>query len=543
MNIDGVYSELRFDTFADWLGVQTDSGKSVLERSRKTHTWSSSLPTLRRRTEQIKSFRQNLSSEPKQSLNEYFQEISQSSKVASEVIQALESDSSTNDFMEECYGQLLFRHEMLRPINHIPFFLILLRFFKIYVTPAMAVAMPLLTVILPYILVRYVFGIPMPVSVYIGIVKQFYTGNGFKGLMPTPDLDGQLAQVHRAASEDTQDFLGKMKFYGQTAWLLFSFGQSMWQPIQAARHLAKLDHTLCLQGEAIRTTYNCAVKIRQILEKFHLKVAKLPFEEHEVQDARIAVASVLESPARFKLLLELIGEWEVLFRFASNPDICPVEWIENTSTKPVVLSLKDTFDIHVVPEKRVKISVVMNKKNHAILTGPNRGGKSTALRAIGRSVFLAHNYGVAIGSAAAMTPLDYMQTCLRLEDVPGSASLFEREVAIASLALQRSNNHRGIVLIDELFHSTNPPDAEIASKLFLEQLWASNQTLSIISTHMFQLLDIGTAAAGNKVQKLCCPASYKNDGSVDYKYGLAKGICTVSSVKEILREKGFPACA
>ena len=535
MNIDGVYSELRLDTFGDWLGVVTDSGKSVLERSRKPCSWSSSLPVLQRKTAQIQSFRQKLDANGANSiknLDSAFKEIAESSRIASEVVK------EESAFAEECYGQLLFRHEMLTPINHIPFFLILLRFFKIYVTPAMAVAMPLLTVILPYILVKYVFGIPMPLSVYIGIVKQFYTGNGFKGLMPTPDLDGQLAQVHRSATEGTQDFLGKMKFYGQTAWLLFSFGQSMWQPIQTARHLAKLDQTLCSQGEAIRRIYNNTVTIRNILEGFHLKVARLPFEEHEVQDDRIAVASVLESPNRFKLLLELIGEWEVLFRFASHSDICPVRWITPSESANCSLRLRNTFDIHVVPQKRVKISVILHKKTHAILTGPNRGGKSTALRAIGRSVFLAHNYGVAVGEAAAMTPLDYIQTCLRLEDIPGSASLFEREVAIASLALQRSQSLRGLVLIDELFHSTNPPDAEIASRLFLKQLWASKQTLSIISTHMFQLLDLGTQS---KVQKLCCPASYRTDGSVDYKYGLAKGICTVSSVKEILKEKGFPA--
>ncbi len=530
MNIDGVYSELRLDTLGDWLGVVTDSGKSVLQRSRKGHTWSSDTKVLQRRTAQIESFRQKLSSESAKELDKNFLEIAESAKIASEV-------TAESEFAEECYGQLLFRHEMFQTINHIPFFLILLRFFKIYVTPAMAVAMPLLTVVLPYIIVRYFFGIPMPLSVYIGIVKKFYTGNGFKGLMPTPNLDGQLAQVHRAATEGASDFLGKMKFYGQTAWLLFSFGQSMWQPIQAARHLAKLDQTLYNQGEAIRRTYNCAVRIRQILEGFHLKVSRLPFEEHEVQDPRMAVASVLESPSRFKILLELLGEWEVLFRLASHQDICPVQW----NPHQIVINLRNTFDIHVVPEKRVKISIKMCKKTHAILTGPNRGGKSTALRAIGRSVFLAHNYGVAIGEAAIMTPLDYIQTCLRLEDIPGSASLFEREVAIASLALQRSKSHRGLVLIDELFHSTNPPDAEIASRLFLQQLWASDQTLSVISTHMYQLLDIGI---GNKVQKLCCPATYRDDGSVDYKYGLTKGICTVSSVKEILKEKGFPAsCA
>jgi DNA mismatch repair ATPase MutS len=168
-----------------------------------------------------------------------------------------------------------------------------------------------------------------------------------------------------------------------------------------------------------------------------------------------------------------------------------------------------------------------------MLTGPNRGGKSTALRAIGRSVFLAHCFGCAIGRSATMTPLRWMQTCLRLQDIPGEQSLFEREVGAAALALRRLGYGRGLVLIDELFHSTNPPDAEIASRQFLGKLWTSKKTLSVISTHVFALVE----DCSSDVQRLCCQAIEGPRGQVKYKYGLSTGICKVSSVKEILREK------
>ena len=41
------------------------------------------------------------------------------------------------------------------------------------------------------------------------------------------------------------------------------------------------------------------------------------------------------------------------------------------------------------------------------------------------------------------------------------------------------------------------------------------------------------------MQRLCCPASIKSDGSVAYTYRLASGICTVSSVGELLEENGL----
>ena len=525
MDIQGVQTELRLhdDSFADWLKVKTDSGKTILKKKQ----WSQDPSVLMRRTAQISCLRKCLKTTD---LNEnIFNQISQAELKAREVLK------SDEPFADECYGQLLFRHDLLKPINYIPFFLIVLRFWKIYIQPASAILMPLTAIILPYILIRFFFGLPMPISTYITIIKEFYTGNGFQGLMPTPELDGQLAQVTaQAKSKAPQDFLGKIKFYAQTGWLVFSFLQSLWQPIQAAQHLAVLDKTLCEQGAAIRTIFTSATTIRDTYTRMGIKVPRLPIEASEVADDRMAVATCLDSPDRFRLLLELVGEWEVFYRFATHNDICLVQWLPIQQTP--YIKLTNTFDIHIDPTSRIPISVTLgSRKNsqHALLTGPNRGGKSTALRSIGRSVFIAHNFGVAIGSAAIMTPLNYIQTCLRLEDIPGNSSLFEREVAVASLALARSNTP-GLLLIDELFHSTNPPDAEIASRIFLEQLWKSHSTISVISTHMFQLLN-----EEHNIQQLCCPATEDSDHKVIYHYGLARGVCKVSSVREILQECGL----
>ena len=88
------------------------------------------------------------------------------------------------------------------------------------------------------------------------------------------------------------------------------------------------------------------------------------------------------------------------------------------------------------------------------------------------------------------------------------------------------------MLLDELYHSTNPPDAEKACAIYTEQLWAQPNTLSIISTHLFDFVD----RAPTTIQRLCCPATISPDESVHYTYRLASGICKVSSVKELLVE-------
>jgi DNA mismatch repair ATPase MutS len=126
---------------------------------------------------------------------------------------------------------------------------------------------------------------------------------------------------------------------------------------------------------------------------------------------------------------------------------------------------------------------------------------------------------------------------LRLEDRPGQQSLFEREVSVAGDILKRSRKKdtRGWVVIDELFHTTNPPDAVTASQIFLQELWNSNRITSIVSTHLFSHAE----NAPVNVQRLCVESEENMDTQkITYKYTVARGVNTMSSVQELLIESG-----
>lgn len=511
MDLAGVYKDLRIDECNAFIGIRTEAGAAVMKDA--CSKWTKNIGALQRRTDRIAALRERL--------DPVFREESErdleAAAAAEPTVRKILDPPS--DFAEECYGQLLFRGDLTVTANHIPFLLTVLRFYKIFVTPVMAVAMPLMALILPYILVRFVFGLPMPVGTYIGLLRRVYSG-GMGG------SDGAVAGA-------TTGYLSQLKFYAQTGWLCFNFAQSLWQPFQSAKHLYHLDKTLQAEGQAIQALVGATHRLRERLLALGFRSSPLSIDLESVADVRRAVAYVLESPEAMKLLLRQLGEYEVLYRLAAHPDLCIVRWLGGARPQ---LRIRRTCDIRVRREERVPISVRMDKQPHSLLTGPNRGGKSTALRAIGRCVFLAHTLGVGIGERVAMTPFDWIQTCLRLEDIPGQQSLFEREVAFAALGLDRirTSKGRGLLFIDELFHSTNPPDAEIASRQFLDELWSSRRTLSIISTHLFALTD----SPAERVQLLCCPAI--DDGRrITYKYGLATGVCKVSSVREILREQGF----
>jgi DNA mismatch repair ATPase MutS len=153
------------------------------------------------------------------------------------------------------------------------------------------------------------------------------------------------------------------------------------------------------------------------------------------------------------------------------------------------------------------------------------------------NVWLSQTYGVAFATAATLTPFAWIESGLRLVDQPGAQSLFERELSFASKVLRRSNlSERGLLLYDELFHSTNPPDGTKTAKRFLDSLWTSNSVLSVVSTHVFELVE----ASPKHVQRLCVPASLSDTG-IRFSFTLVPGICKVSSVEQLYKKFGFPA--
>jgi DNA mismatch repair ATPase MutS len=193
-------------------------------------------------------------------------------------------------------------------------------------------------------------------------------------------------------------------------------------------------------------------------------------------------------------------------------------------------------------EHAVPSSLDLYEKPHAILTGPNGGGKSSFLRAVLQSVLLGHAFGFAPAKEAYMPRFVWIASGLQLRDTPGKFSMFETEVKFAADTIQSAGTDGpGLVLFDELFHSTNPPDAIRTSQAFCSQLWEKKHCISIVSTHVYSL---AREAPSSNVKQLCV-ASWKHpDGTYTFSYALQRGICEVSSVDLLLEQNGLlaPSC-
>jgi DNA mismatch repair ATPase MutS len=184
-------------------------------------------------------------------------------------------------------------------------------------------------------------------------------------------------------------------------------------------------------------------------------------------------------------------------------------------------------------------------RQNILLTGPNRGGKSTLLKSLGAAVLMSQTIGVVFARRAVMPVFGAIITALQPADKLGARSLFEAEIEFAKgVKTVLAGGPTTFLMMDEIFHGTNAHDGVEASQVFLDDLYESSASLfSIVSTHYMGLPErYGSMGSGtNVVQTLCMDAATDpaDPDRLIYTYKLKEGVNQLSSVREILRERGL----
>ena len=501
MDTASILRESRAESALDRLGFTTEVGKQQYKQQLQKLT--PNIGILQRRQATILALRKGLDIETDNKLQSLFQDI-----------QTIEPDLQiffdSSDVEKDSYQQLMFSAwKPLQVLNTVPFLLLALAFFKKFVVPALAVLTPLFMVVMPYVFLKYWYNLPISTDQYIKILTGMFGLQNLDLKNPRTILQGSLT--------------------------MFSIGQSIYQPIQNAIHLQTIHQQMMKKAEAAQRFVVCSEEILQCLPSAYRY--KNPLQDMETQDIHRLFASFWDEPHRLRLALQCVGDCEVVYRLAKSPHVKPV--VFKASDKPY-MSIKDGIDPFL--ENPIPYSLLLNgKSHHAILTGPNRGGKSSVLRSTLLNLVMMQTFGVGFALDSGrleLRPFDWIATGLRLEDRPGSSSMFESEVDFAIQILQRAKQQPeklGFLVFDELFHSTNPPDGARTADIFLTKIWDHKNLASFISTHVFEL----AKKASPKIQKLCVPAHKKEDGDLHFTYTLQDGICEVSSVDLILQEKGL----
>jgi DNA mismatch repair protein MutS len=145
---------------------------------------------------------------------------------------------------------------------------------------------------------------------------------------------------------------------------------------------------------------------------------------------------------------------------------------------------------HVLLQTPVAYDLIMHREeNFVFLTGANMAGKSTLIKAVGSSVFLAH---IGMGVPAKhmqLTLFDGLLSNINVADniAKGESYFFNEVQRIKNTIYKINNGKKWLVLIDELFKGTNVQDAMKCSLTVIKGLIKIKNSLFILSTHLYEI--------------------------------------------------------
>lgn len=397
--------------------------------------------------------------------------------------------------------------------------------FRTLFLPALSVLLPLLVLLAPLLFFTVLAKQPLTVEGYFGLLQK-----SLKTAMPSVLGKPRFAGTGGIAE------LGEQFVHIGVA--IAMFVASIWNQISAAISMRAVVADMRVRANAVATFTEATRSLAT-----RMGVPLCPALQEPWSDGELGVfGHAWNAPDRVREVLAFAGHLDMLACLATAKRTCfPLTPLTSASDS---LELTDLYHPGVPIKERVYNSVLLatdvsGSAANVLLTGPNRGGKSTLLKAIGVAVLMSHTVGVVFAREARIPRFANIITALAPADVVGKLSLFEAEIEFAKDVKERiQNGGTTFLMMDEIFHGTNAHDGVEASQVFLDQLYDPKVRglFSIVSTHYMNLPE-----RYGQVQHLCMDASV-NPSDPDrlvYTYKVRKGVNQFSSVREILRERGL----
>jgi hypothetical protein len=509
---DYVLRDLDVDELARAFATQTHAGTEALKERLSAPT--ADTIELEKRQTQLRSVKSRLKAK------ETISAALATMKACEEDVRSI-ATAHDDQRHAEYYNQILWSPtSMVARLNTQSWFTELTVFLRTIFLPGMSVILPLLVFVAPLV-------------IYYVVLKQPLT------------FDGYLSMLQASFKKVVPSVLGKPRFAGQGGALesgekfmhvgasLAVFGASVWNQISAALSMRAIVADMRRRASSL-VAFTEAV--RSVAATLDVTVS-LPTWAPGTMGA---FGDAWNRPAQVQELLAAAGHVDMLIAIASRKRTAFVERGDH-------VAITDIYHPGTKGPSRVYNTVTLKDRNHVLLTGPNRGGKSTMLKSLGISVLMAQTLGIVFARKAVLPVFGSIITALAPSDVVGKMSLFEAEIEFAKGVRTRiqdgAENGPVFLMMDEIFHGTNAHDGVTASQIFLDDLYkyGGDRIVSIVSTHYMNLPERYGNEKDGKVANLCMEAS---EDPVDperlvYTYKLCTGINRHSSVREILKERGL----
>jgi DNA mismatch repair protein MutS2 len=242
------------------------------------------------------------------------------------------------------------------------------------------------------------------------------------------------------------------------------------------------------------------------LETIHLNNELVRIHEEELREIhrllREFTSRLREHAREIESMAEALGRLELLFakaEFAVEFRCCVPRFSPQASRRLVLREARHPLLEDILRPRRkpvVPVSLSLEGEQRTLLiSGPNTGGKTVALKTVGLLALMAHA-GLPVPAAEAEFPL-FDQVLADIGDhqsLQESLSSFSAHIGAIRSMLEAASTD-SLVLLDELGRATDPEEGGALGVVLLESFRARG-AFTLASTHLMAMKVYGASTAG-----------------------------------------------
>lgn len=384
--------------------------------------------------------------------------------------------------IDSLYEMFYFKNKYLKILNYNEWYLLAMNIYKIFIAPGITIISPLSTIIFMFVAYKY-YKLELPFVELLKVAKKLF----FSQFSSSSNL--------------------KM-FFSMSIWIFFYF-QGVYQTFNTSIQLNKICnifHTkINLISSFIKNNnelYNFKTKINLELIHNELDYKKLlNLLNRFPSDVRLISnkGGILSS---YYTLLEIKDELKPFIMFLSEMD-----YYNSLSILYNEFQLKDNkYSLpNFIEHKNIKLKLTkcwnpyldekpvtndIDIKKNIVITGPNAAGKSTFIKTILLNTLLSQTISLSSSEIINITPFEVLNSYLHIPDNKGKESLYEAEMnrSIDYIEQLKENKHlKSLIIMDELFSSTNSIEGLEASKIVCKKMAKYKNNLTLLTTHYYEI--------------------------------------------------------
>tara|TARA_Y100000385_G_scaffold85093_1_gene87305 strand:+ start:269 stop:2149 length:1881 start_codon:yes stop_codon:yes gene_type:complete len=445
-----------------------------------------------------------------------------------------EMNEDTNNLINMLY----FNSFILKNLNNSSHILTLKNIYKIYLLPTIGIITPIVYFILPYLVIRFKFGIQFSFTSFIKFIYNYYVNLNFGNMF----ANSKLNMIRKV-------------------WMLFSilfYFNSIFNSIELSKLTHKINILICNHinsiSKYIKAGYDIIEAIyddnnfNNVFNNINYDIKNIEYLLNFKNLQNINCENEYFNNFGEKLNLYKFLDKDKLKDFLNVTYLCDtvisLYLIKNEKSLAYPDYIKSEEPIikikgltHPNIDNAVKNDINLDNKNNLIITGPNAAGKSTFIKAVAINILLSQTICMSFTDSIELTPFYYISSQINIVDDKGCESLFQAEMNriienINNVEECKKSNKFSILFLDELFNSTNIIEGLSGSYSICKKLCDTNTNITLLTTHYNYLNKLEKNTNKFKNYKM---ESKQNDNIISFPYKIKEGYSKQYIALELLK--------